>query len=319
MNKIKIGIILFGALLLMPCNVNGQDRPMVEDLGVGTKKAPEQIAFPDGPLPVEQWVGEEFIFLPQCNSLQKYGYQECIKQGAKSSDGLPYDGTVGRVGKVLEVVPVTRSKFILHLTMTDPDEVFECTGHYFDIGIDNPAPSFDGLALVKDILLAREKYEGNTYYAARREFSTYDSKTGGFGSVKVLKYSPVKVVRVSAGTSSRSPIRLVVETEEGKQGYHEIPFSGTNAPHKPILTFDTYFVKEDPRKKHKWSKRVWEAIGEESVFVGMTEEQTRMSLGDPPSVTESISKGGVLTLWHYRGLMVTIIKGRVDSVVTTSE
>lgn len=313
MNKTLLATLLVS--MGLPLAATAQDRPLVEDLRVGATEAPAQPSFPEAPLPFGQWAGEEFVFLPTVKMYEEEGYPDCRKQGEPKTLHLTYQETVGRVGTVLEVTQPDKYRMVLRLKMNDSGEVIECTASIIGQDI-----SFDGLGLVKDIILAREAWEGNTYYTRMRQYLTYDAATGERGRLDVKKFSPVKVISVSAGFTNIGPVRVVVQTNDGRVGYFEAAYSGTNSSSGYDNTLDTHVQVEDPRKKHKWSKRVWKAIEEWSVFVGMTEAQVKMSLGDPVSVTTRRSKRGEFSIWqYYVGITVTMHDGRVESITTQSE
>ncbi len=61
----------------------------------------------------------------------------------------------------------------------------------------------------------------------------------------------------------------------------------------------------DPRLKHKWGAAVWSVIEKGQVYVGMTEEQVKMSWGEPEKVTRTAA-GDV---WTYSGGSLVFKRG----------
>ncbi len=55
--------------------------------------------------------------------------------------------------------------------------------------------------------------------------------------------------------------------------------SGTNVSDilRDNSKFEDSVLTQDPKIMHEWSNRVWSAIEEGKVFVGMTDEQARIS------------------------------------------
>lgn len=53
------------------------------------------------------------------------------------------------------------------------------------------------------------------------------------------------------------------------------------------------------KKKKKWSKRVWAAIDSQKVFIGMTDEQARLSWGEPDDINRTINAAGTFEQWVY--------------------
>jgi hypothetical protein len=99
----------------------------------------------------------------------------------------------------------------------------------------------------------------------------------------------VKVVDVVAGWDEEMPVRLTLETVEGKRGFVDLNLSGTNV-HKGarhLSRFEDHLLVEDPRLKRKWSADVWKAIENGQVFAGMSAEQVKMSWGEPDKITRS--------------------------------
>lgn len=311
-----VSLSLLAVVLMLSCPAVAQDRPLVEDLGVGAPAKVPETTFPDEPLPVEFWIGEEFIFLPKPLLLQEHGYMFCRNASQRGfSSSLQYKDGVGRIG-VAQKIEEDSLERNLYLKMKDNGEVIRCRGRsswkHKQLGV-------QGLALVKDIVLGRERWEGNTYYANQTSFTTYDPEADKYGKLEVQRFGKVKVVKVSAGTSNVDPIRVVVESEDGGQGYFETGLSWTNSTIPTKLGFDWHLLEKNPRTQHKWSKKVWKAIEDRTVFVGMTEPQMKMAMFSPLSVTTNVTKRGEVTIWRYATCTVTTRNGKVVSVTFDSK
>jgi len=68
--------------------------------------------------------------------------------------------------------------------------------------------------------------------------------------------------------------------------------------------FDFEFFLSDPRKgppfsKKPWKKKVWQAIEESSVFVGMTQLQVMLAIGSAKDKNSTITATGKHEQWVY--------------------
>ena len=145
------------------------------------------------------------------------------------------------------------------------------------------------------------------------EVLTYDEATGKDGSVKMNKYSPVKVTDVAVGFRNESPVRFILQTQRGEEGYLDANLSGTNASDTlaGFDQFDKKFFMTDPRKLYPWTPQVWNAIEDEKIFVGMTKEQVTMSWGEPLSINQTVTGAGKSEQWVFRNHRFAYFHGGV--------
>lgn len=247
----------------------------------------DQLAF----RPMEDWVGEKFIFLPTFVSVQKYGYQ--YVQGGSGEHGNPtYEECVGRIGKVTQVTKGMPD--VVTIQMEDNGQIYTARGYGSDI---------HGIAPVLDLDFARNKWIGKTLWYKSSTLSTYDESLDKHASKKIKKYSPVKVVDVVAGWYDHCPIRFILRSSTGEEGYVDVHISGTNvaASIQHLDKFEKKFSTTDPRTTQKWSKKIWSAIEQEEVFIGMTAEQAKMSWGEPDSINTTTTSSGNHEQWVYKG------------------
>lgn len=160
-------------------------------------------------IPISEWVGESFIFLPQSKHMQKYGYL---------SFGITYHKYVGRIAKVISVSgdDITHK---LVFKMEDNGEELNTTFNF---------DSIDGIALVADIDNARSRWLNKTLWFKKKELSVYDEKKDTLFSIKIRKCSPVKVIDIIAGWDNYSPVRFSLQCPSGDEGFVDINLSGTN-------------------------------------------------------------------------------------------
>src|SRR6266404_1215677 len=207
---------------------------------VGTERSNADTAKskPFSTIPIESWVGERFIFLPRQKSLQEYGYQSIHKPKHEFSN-LPYDKYVGRIAKVTAVTPSKTGlggAYDVELTLEDTNEKVESRA---------VSERVEGLAPVRDIDNARALYLGKTMRLKEPVLRTYNERTGKTNVIGAD--SPVKVMDIVAGWDENSPVRFVVKTSSGEEGFVDVSMSDTNA--SELLTaynkFEKCFLPED--------------------------------------------------------------------------
>jgi len=240
--------------------------------------------------PISSWVGERFVFLPNPASLQEYGYQSF--KGGEGKYGHPeYNAYVGRVA---EVVALSKRGMTwdIEFEMEDDGRRLKATAH---------TDSIHDIALVADIDNARDKWEGTTLWYSKASIATYNEETEEFGKIELKKYSPVKVVEIVAGWYNSNPVRFILQATSGEVGFDDVNLSGTNVSEtlRGNHRFEDLFSVQNPRTTHKWANKVWAAIEEAKVFIGMTSKQAIMSWGKPRKINKTITSGGKSEQWVY--------------------
>lgn len=243
-------------------------------------------------LSIEEWEGKRVIFLPKPLSLQAYGYQSFV--GGSGELGQPtYEEAAGKIGTIELIEKGRYPKVTIRME--------ESGKKYVGTVTDN----LEGIAFLDEIDLAKKEFIGKTLWLRHADFVTYNATTGNYGPVKTKRYSPVNVTDVVVGFESPSPVRFILRSQAGEEGFHDVNLSGTNAFSEEILRehdhFDTNFLMTDPRKQYPWTPRVWNAIENEEVFVGMTEAQVKMSWGEPLSTNRTVTQAGETEQWVFRG------------------
>lgn len=232
--------------------------------------------------PISQWAGERFIFLPQSKKLQGYGYQ---------SFHVDYDEYVGRIAKVISV---DESNYLpkIQFQMEDNGKELSATAY---------SESINGIAPIADIDSARSRWLNKTLWFKNKELVLYDEEKDKFLSLKVKKYSPVKVVDIVAGWYNDSPVRFILQTQSGDEGFIDLNLSGTNVSEilRGYSHFDEELLTNDPRKTYHWSEKVWNAIEAEKVFIGMTSEQAKLSWGRPKDINRTNTGSSIHEQWVY--------------------
>ena len=114
--------------------------------------------------------------------------------------------------------------------------------------------SIVNLAPVADIDSARSWWLHRTLRYKKEALYIIDGTYSTLDSVKVEKNSLVKVVEVVGGMTNSAPVRFILQTIDGKEGFIDCNFSGTNAFDKMPKNrnrFEEYFLTEDSSEEYK--------------------------------------------------------------------
>ena len=279
-------------------------------------------------LPEADWAGMRLMILPQSKSLQHYGYQELYKDSDKEYAPLRYPDYAGRIARV---VGIGHGRAEDGEIFDEADLQFEDTKETIHGDIDQGC--MNDVAPVSDLENARTLYLGKTLWFSGDHLTTYDSDKdvsdaptpsawqAAFGKVKVKQFSAVKVMDIVPGWYASAPIRFLVREETGepgtkKIGYVDVHMSDTNVPAslQKRGRFEDTFLEIDPRITYAWPPKIWAAIENKEVFVGMTAPQVRMSWGEPKEISRDAAAGS-LERWVYEGHHVlTMEDGRLRTL-----
>lgn len=282
---------------------------------------PSTEAFPT--VPESNWAGLRLIILPQSKALQHYGYQELYQDTNQNTAPryapLRYEEYAGRI---VRVVGIGRGNLPGGDHVDEADLQLEGDNKVIHGDIDHGCMM--DVAPAADLDNARKLYLGKTLWLSSDHLSTYDpqkdtSDAAGspalheaFQKLSIKQYSPVKVLNIVPGWYASAPIRFVVQEEGGAkdvQGYVDVHMSDTNVPEdlRAIDRFQDTFSDTDPRTKYAWSPKVWTALENKQVFVGMTAQQVRMSWGAPKEVQKTAGESGA-EQWAYDPAHILTLK-----------
>lgn len=128
------------------------------------------------------------------------------------------------------------------------------------------------------------------------------------------KYQKVKIIQVGAG-SEHSPIRVVVENQNGNKEQIDFCTCGTNVP--TIYTESNDFLRHfrliNPKITYKGSDEMWETICTSKIMIGMTEEDLILSWGRPEKINKTVVSGIVSEQYVYNNQYVYVENGKVTS------
>ncbi|MBI3422517.1 MAG: hypothetical protein HY011_06220 [Acidobacteria bacterium] len=82
--------------------------------------------------------------------------------------------------------------------------------------------SVAGLLLIDDLEKARQQWLGQILWCRQMRLSTYDDATDQLSSLPLAKYAPLKVIAIQPGWDEEKPLRFVLQTSEGKQGFLDL-------------------------------------------------------------------------------------------------
>lgn len=243
-------------------------------------------------LPISSWTGKRFIFLPKPKGSESGTYEDF-------SRSVTHKKYAGRVARVVNANASGASAFI-EFEMEDDGErlrVFTVANK----------ESVKGMAFLDDIENARKQWVGKTLWSKILMISSYDEQSGAITMTMVKKFGPLKVVDVVPGWDEEKPVRFKLETPNGKQGFVDVNLSGTNVQKevRQMSRFEDNLIAEDPRVKYKWKADVWAAIEKGHVYPGMTEEQVKMSWGEPDKVARTAAG----EVWTYQSGSLVFKKG----------
>jgi hypothetical protein len=242
--------------------------------------------------PIGSWVGKRFIFLPKPKGSESGTYEDFSRM-------VTHKKYAGRVARVVTANDSGASAYI-EFEMEDDGErlrVFTVANK----------ESVRGMALLDDIENARKQWAGKTVWGKMLMISSYDEQSGAITMTMVKKFGPLKVVDVVPGWDEEKPARFKLETPDGKQGFVDLNLSGTNVQKEVryLSRFEDHLLAENPRLKYKWRADVWSAIEKGQIYPGMTEEQVKMSWGEPEKLTRTAAG----EVWTYTNGTLVFKKG----------
>ncbi len=269
--------------------------PYIREAPVGNYPEPPKPDYSDPflPIPVEEWTGFQFLFLPLRQYEASEGYAGSTKKVAwhKIEKSLDYEKYKGRSFTVSKVEKDS-SFGTITVQMDDTREVL-----YLPIS----TGKFEGIALKRDIDYARANYVGKTLWIRNTEATAYDSDKKEERKLVLKNLQPVKVLDVVLNETPTWPLRFILQDTEGRTFTKISQLSGTTTEsfsYNSYLFEDVFFL-EDPKKKYSWDEGVFAAIEVGKIFPGMTKEQVRISWGNPRKINKTISGGQVLEQWVY--------------------
>jgi hypothetical protein len=278
-------------------------------------------------VPVRCWKGLKFVVLPVDPLLRNYGYQLFRPEGGGIADGASYEELAGKIVTITSVVwhtednPILKSLNGWEIGFRADDNGRSYITKATQLPTEGPdEATVDHLALLRDLSAAKSMWAGKSYFITVGRLPKLGQNGQMVSSdwVHFRKYLPVRVVDVLASSDIHNPVRVVVANDAGEEAYLDVEVSTTNAREREIprtWNFGTYLSADDPKLAHKWDARVWNAIEDGKVYVGMTAEQAKMSWGEPHEVNRTTVGNSVREQWVYEeNNYLYVSDGRVSGI-----
>ncbi len=233
--------------------------------------------------PFEQYksqINENFIILPSISSYKKYSYESCAKNKARNKY-YSYKKLVGEP-VILKQVKLTnnsilgdidfcsefylpKSRKTVYLpgacSRNTSNEAWECAG--------------SKVLNTKNIDNIKDKYTNKTLFLRNKADLYMDLNKRLSNTIKLKKYTPVKLVNAFVGNDT-DPIVIQVISNESV-GFLFV---------RDEIAFDRLFYSKNPKELNKWSDLTWKKINEEKLWLGMTKKQAVMSWGKPDDINK---------------------------------
>jgi hypothetical protein len=250
------------------------------------------------PIPIAEWAGHKFVFIPLSEYEQKNGY--IIKKSPTSDiSRIPYRDYVGKVITILKVEREQGSFASGYNIFFQVDATGERLITTTLLG------NVKGIVLKRDYDYATSEFLDKTLWLRNNNATSLNPDPDDFGSIKVKNLQPVTVTKIRLSDSESWPIQFFLKTQDGQEFTKVSKISGTNSDTDPTRLnayhFSEVFFLEDPRKIFDWDERTFEAIADGKLFVGMTKEQARISWGNPIKVNRTVGEYGTREQWIYGG------------------
>lgn len=249
---------------------------------------------------IKDFAGETLIFVPLSKIEAPFGYGIKIK----ASDGkeiAPRD----LVGKEIQLITVTESETrhtFFGVKFAGQSDLIVATS-------DELLNPLRGLVPKTELQEAKQKLDGKTLWLRSNQLLTYDAVAERTESHSARRWQPLAVERVVLG-SAANPIRLVLQTQDGKEFFQEYsPFKGRFRD-IGANTFEEIFYDEDPAKIFGWSDETIQFVEESKIQFGMTKDQVAASWGGPEKTNTVSSRGINLEQWVYRDQIVYFKDGK---------
>ncbi|MEN9522163.1 MAG: hypothetical protein RL065_540 [Bacteroidota bacterium] len=258
-------------------------------------------------LEIKKWVGKKLLFLPIIDSKQMYDYVSF--SGGTGFNGRPiYANCVDQTATILSVDndSLNVGEFIVKIKMnTKAAQIYY--GRTFN-------GSLTRVVLQDDIELAEKLMKGKVFWM-KSDFMYRFNQTKERNEIKYgFRFKKVRVTHVELGFDDNALYTLTLSDEMGETGTLYINVSNNNIDNSMINTnlLSKYFFKKNPKKIYQWSDEVWQTIENKEIYKGMTEEQAKLSWGDPDFKTKT--KDDAIKYKYNNGSYFVIKDGKVTEL-----
>jgi hypothetical protein len=256
---------------------------------------------------VDSWKGEKVMLIgnepgqgsqnivwggARCSNC-KDGIGPCYRRYEKPDEGLPNDAYAGKTGHVLETrffepsPPEPRYEVVVELDGSG-EKIVACSLEALGFFAERDA----GMKLAGKMLWAK----GQMKLARVTDLQKDRSK---LERIQVKNTQQLTVTRAEWGWPTQTVV-ICFRTETNEEGCMDGwdgRYSIDDRFHMVPLTADPYsnsVYEQSPRKLHpRWGKAIWEAIANEEIAIGMTEEMAKVACGK-----DLVKSGLILDMSH---------------------
>ena len=169
---------------------------------------------------IAEWVGERFVFLDMLPESRHHGYAVLRRTDDRGGrKPLPYDQYVG---KIVTITNLERGSWFAKGRLTVHMRVEE-TGERLSACPANEC--VNELGCLSDIERARAIFVGRSLWRTKGWMDTYDR-----GVTSINPFQELQVMNVIFGWYQHAPVRFIVQTTDGVEGFVDVNMSGTNVP-----------------------------------------------------------------------------------------
>ena len=160
--------------------------------------------------------------------------------------------------------------------------------------------AIDHLIYLGEIDTAKAQLVGRKVWILKRLWMRDNEKGIGVYQSDGLQYYPVTISQIGAGDND-APIRVVFKADIKDEAYIDVYLSGTNQKLRGLKnSFDDVFSFENPKEKYpKISEETWTLIQNGKAKIGMTDQECKLSWGEPNDINSTIIDGLVTEQWVY--------------------
>jgi hypothetical protein len=273
------------------------------------KTAPAPIQKNDWPefreIPPSEWGGKQilFTFNPIADTHNRdYGTWRLASAPTQDVDE---PALRNKIATITDLRP-TRSGDEYMVTVRVNDTGYRCIAHAF-------YNELWGTIFLDYVDQARHALVGKTVWLLAHKLMTYDAGSNRRSFTDVRLLSQATVLKVVASWYTDVPVRLILRTVQGEEGYLDVDVLGKTGDLPHGYYIGEVLLRSNPKLTHSWPASVWTAIETQNLIVGMTTEQVQMAWGKPASTSHVQSTGGHAERWLYPENFVDFVNGRLSA------
>jgi hypothetical protein len=256
---------------------------------------------------IRNWVGKKILFLAIIDSKQMYDYVSF--SGGNGFNGRPvYADCVDQTATVLSVTDdsLNVGEFLVKVKMNT-----KAAPIYYGRTYNG---SLTRVVLQDDVELAEKLMKGKIYWM-KTDYMYRFNQTKERNEIKYgFRFKKVRVTHVELGYDDNALYTLTLSYEMGENGTLYVNVSNNNIDNTMVNSnlLSKYFFKKNPRKIYQWDEEVWRTIESKEIYKGMTEQQAKLSWGEPDYKTKA--KDDAIKYKYNNGSYFVIKDGKVIEI-----